>query len=136
MKALDTPVLLAVLHDTAVGRRVLREVRGHEVATTEWNMLELKYLALTTRGPPASLRGDALDRLRRRLTVVQMTQRGVDAGATAIFRSGLATPYAMIWGPLIDSGCTEWITTRAFAPQGSRFPLKVRIIDIGNTKRL
>ena len=67
MKALDTPVLLAMLHDAAGAKELLKSLRGEELATTELNLFELR--ALASEGPRAQResRETALARLRRRV---------------------------------------------------------------------
>jgi predicted nucleic acid-binding protein len=45
MKALDTPVLLAILEGVPAARDLLRRLKGSELATTEANLLELTLLA-------------------------------------------------------------------------------------------
>ena len=44
MKGLDTPVLLAILHDQDGAKALLHSLRGEELATTEINLFELEQL--------------------------------------------------------------------------------------------
>ena len=46
MKALDTPVLLEILHDSPRVKELLKGLRGEELATTEINLFELRLLAV------------------------------------------------------------------------------------------
>jgi len=113
MKALDTPILLALLQGSPRVRDQLRRLRGTELATTEANLLELAYLAASA---PARLRGErltALTRLRQRITVLPIDSRGLEEAirriAGAPSRSPLVT--AML-GALEAYGCEELLTDR------------------------
>ncbi len=129
MKGVDTPVLLALLHDAPSAKDLLKSLRGEEVATTELNLFELR--ALAARGLPAERgrREIALARLRRRITVLPVTAEAVAAAGRFLRAEGRATDYqALVWGTVAAAGCAEWITTRAFAPPKGRLPLKVKVI--------
>jgi predicted nucleic acid-binding protein len=112
VKALDTPVLLALLEGNPRTRQLLRQWRGEEVATSEANLLELALIA--ARGPARERiqRTSALGRLRRRLTVLPIDSR---TGEEMLRRSerGLTasspTVFAMLCA-LETSGCEELVT--------------------------
>jgi hypothetical protein len=129
MKGLDTPVLLEILHDTPASRRLLKTLRGEELATTELNMAELCQIA--SHGPRStrSARLKSLVGLRRRITVVPIT----NAAADELVREAGAHPIPngtgpLIWSALSAAGCGEWFTTRAAAPSRASTKLKVRIL--------
>lgn len=129
MKGLDTPILLAILHDSPSAKDLLKALRGEELATTELNMFELRTLA--TEGPRAQreTRETALARLRRRVTVLPIT--GDSVRASVRFLRGRARAFdcqPLVWGTLAAAGCGEWITTRPFAPPKGPFPFKLKIV--------
>lgn len=129
MKAIDTPVLLSILHDTPAARELLKGLRGEELATTELNMFELKRLAAEGPRSQHDSREGALVRLRRRLTVLPISSDSVrEAGRYLKTQGGRGDYQPLVWGTLSAAGCAEWITTRAFAPPKGTFPFKVRII--------
>jgi predicted nucleic acid-binding protein len=127
MKAIDTPILVDLLCGVPEARALVGSWRDQEVATTELNLFELQLLAET--GPRKSLgrRMGALERLRRRLTVLP-----VDVHAFAVSRSvGSATGRSfapmtrLILSVLLANGCSEWHTTRAVASRGAYGRLKI-----------
>lgn len=129
MKALDTPVLLAILHDSPTGRELLKSLRGEELATTELNLYELR--ATAAGGPPAArtARDTALARLRRRITVLPITAQSVSEAGRYLHGAYRNDPWRpLILGTLAAAGCSEWITTRAYAPAKGKLPFKVRIV--------
>jgi predicted nucleic acid-binding protein len=128
MKALDTPVLLDILHDAHGAKELLQSLHGEEIATTELNLFELRLVAAVGSGPARNLRENALAKLRRRLTVLPVTSDGVAAAGKYLglsSRSGDST--ALVWGVLSAAGCSEWITTKPYAPPKGKFPFRVRI---------
>src|SRR5208283_1659005 len=92
MKGLDTSVLLALLEGERGTRDLLKQLRGVELATTEANLLELSYLA--ARGPPRTqvARRRAVDRLRRKLTVLPIDNRAVEQAGRRLGRGSDKTP--------------------------------------------
>ncbi len=128
MKALDTPVLLEILHGGAAAKELLRSLRGEEVATTEINLFELAVLAAD--GPKAGreVRETALLRLRRRITVLPITAEAVREASRLLRAHSPSEPGSvLVWGALAAAGCGEWVTTRPFAPPQRPRPFKVRI---------
>ena len=113
MKALDTPVLLALLQGSTRVRDQLRRLRGTELATTEANLLELACLAAAAPPKVRAERLATLNRLRQRITVLPIDARGTEeackrlGGATG--RSPLVS--AML-GALEAYGCEEILTDR------------------------
>ena len=129
MKALDTPVLLAILHDIPSARELLKGLRGEELASTELNLYELAVLS--AEGPRARLsaRETAVARLRRRITVLPITAESVRDASRIARAKGSGTGYLpLVWGTLAAAGCSEWITTRPFAPPKGAVPFKIRLI--------
>lgn len=113
MKALDTSVLLALLEGDRAARDLLRKLRGTEIATTEVNMLELAYLAGRASPRSRSHRRDAVDRLRRKLTVLPIDQRAVlEAERRVVKGEGpSSTGVAGMLGALETAGCEELFTS-------------------------
>lgn len=113
MKALDTSVLLALLEGDRSARDLLRKLRDVEVATTEVNFLELAYLA--AHGP-ARVRGrrrEALNRLRRKLTVLPIDPRATAEAENAVLRG--EAPGSPLLGGMLGAleaaGCDELFTS-------------------------
>jgi predicted nucleic acid-binding protein len=129
MKGLDTPVLLAILHDSPPARELLKGLRGEELGTTELNVFELNTLA--GEGPRAHREGreTAIARLRRRITVLPITPESVREASRFLNPKSRTVDYQpLVWGTLSAAGCAEWITTRGFAPPRRGLPFKVRLI--------
>jgi predicted nucleic acid-binding protein len=113
MKALDTSVLLALLHGSKGSRELVHRLRGAEVATTELNLLELG--ALADRGPPRARgqRREAIDRLRRSLTVLPFDSKVADRLARKGRRGAIGGVAPLLQGALAileANGCEELIT--------------------------
>jgi predicted nucleic acid-binding protein len=130
MKALDTPVLLAILHDCPSAKELLKGLRGEELGTTELNMFELKVLAGEGARAVRESRETALARLRRRITVLSVTPDAVrEAGCLLRGKRSILDYQPLVWGTLVAAGCGEWITTKAYAPPKGSLPFKVRIVQ-------
>ncbi|HZY70071.1 MAG TPA: type II toxin-antitoxin system VapC family toxin [Thermoplasmata archaeon] len=132
MKALDTPILLALLRGSPPARQLVRSLSGEELATTEINMFELELLARADRAPGLERRLAALDRLRRKLTVIPIDERAVRhafgrerAGATRPTWS----PNQLILGALVGSGCEEFYTTPKGPGRTGAHRLKLSIVQ-------
>jgi predicted nucleic acid-binding protein len=112
MKGLDTSVLLSLLHGDRGARELATHLRGLEVATTEANLLELSFLAV--RGPPRAraARKGALERLRRRITVLPIDSRAVEQAARRVGKGSEKTPPLVVamLGALEANGCDELYT--------------------------
>lgn len=78
MKGLDTPVLLGILDGSSSIRALLRTLAGEELATTELNMAELAAIAGQGSARGRRERLQALERLRRRITVLPIDRRAVE----------------------------------------------------------
>jgi len=113
MKAFDTSVLLALLEGDRSAKELAHKLRGVEVATTEANLLELAFLA--GKGSPRgrSRRREALDRLRRKVTVLPIDFRAVaEAERRASKGEGPSMPLlAGMLGALETAGCDELFTS-------------------------
>lgn len=132
MKALDTPVLLALLHGARSAKSVISSLSGEELATTEANLLELTAIAV--RGPKGG-RGDrlrALERLRRRLTVLPIDGHGGLEVASRLAPDDAGPPF-LVWamyGALEAHGCAELITETKGRLPGGRWRFKVRRVRL------
>jgi predicted nucleic acid-binding protein len=132
VKALDTTVLLSFLRGSPSARAIIRSLSGEEIATTEVNLYELEAIARQDSGPGRERRLAALDRLRRKLTVLPVDESAVRAGLHHLRgHSGRgALPLVdLILGTLEANGCSEWITTRPL-PRRRDSKLKWRVVDI------
>ncbi len=130
MKGLDTPALLALLEGRPEAKPLLEDASGEELCTTEVNLFELEALA---RGGPSSGRARrlaALDRLRRKLTVLPIDERAARAAALlqAANRGSLAGPTWLFVGALEASGASEILTTPLSGLHQLKLPLKVAIL--------
>ncbi len=109
MKAFDTSVVLALFEGDRSAKDLVRKMKGLEIATTEANLLELAYIA--GRGPAHNLarRHEALDRLRRRLTVLPIDIRAVSEAERRTSRAGakVSPLLAGMLGALEAAGCDE-----------------------------
>ena len=112
MKALDTPVLLALLEGDPKVRAHLKRWRGEELATTETNLLELAVIAGQDASRSRGSRGTALGRLRRRLTVLPLDSRAGDEIQRRVQRGGPLPPATVLGmlAALETSGCEELLT--------------------------
>jgi predicted nucleic acid-binding protein len=129
MKALDTPVLLELLHDSPAAKPLLKSLRGEELACTELNLYELEAIAAEGPKQQRSAREAALARLRRRVTVLPLTGDAAREAARLVrSRPGTSGYLPLAWGALVAAGCSEMITTRGFAPPKGTPPIKVRIV--------
>ena len=119
MKALDTPVLLELLRGRSGVGPILKSLEGDELATTEINLFELDAIARAGPRHGRDQRRAAIDRLRRKLTVLPVDARAVQAaGALSAGRVHEATSSEwLMLGAASAYGCSEWITT-----PGARLP--------------
>ena len=126
MKALDTSVLLALLEGDRSARDLVRKLRDVELATTEGNFLELAYLARHGSPRIRGRRGEALARLRRKLTVLPIDPRAVAEAQTCVLRGeGASSPLLVgILGALEAAGCDELFTSDPHESRG-RWRFKV-----------
>ncbi|MHB8352610.1 MAG: PIN domain-containing protein, partial [Thermoplasmata archaeon] len=114
MKGLDTPVLLDLLRGGSNARRLLKKIGSEEMATTELNLWELTQLACSDRTPGREARIAALERLRRRLTVLPIDVLALGAATRRSVRAtGPPSTEDLMIGSLEAHGGTEWITDRA-----------------------
>jgi len=113
MKALDTPVLLELLRGRPSMGKVLKSLEGEELATTEINLFELEAISRSGPRHGRDQRRAALDRLRRKLTVLPIDARAVQAAialSSGRLRDATATEWLML-GAASAGGCSEWVTT-------------------------
>jgi predicted nucleic acid-binding protein len=131
VKALDTGVLLALLEGSSRARDLMRKLRGTELATTEANLLELGYLAGRATHRETALRLAAIERLRQRLTVLPLGERGVHEATVRLARSGgrLAPSVVAMLGTLESAGCDELLTDDPRSLVGE-WRFKVRAVTV------
>jgi predicted nucleic acid-binding protein len=131
MKALDTPVLLELLRGRATLGPVLKSLEGEELATTEINVFELEAIARAGPRHGRELRRAAIDRLRRKLTILPIDARAVQAAAAmSVGRLHGASPAEwLMLGAAGASGCSEWVTTSATRYPRDLGKLPVRVIS-------
>ena len=130
MKGLDTSVLLGLLEEDAVVRRLLGRLRGVELATTEANLLELELIAAHGSGRQRKARRRALERLRRKITVLPIDARAIDqVGSRLGARSESAAPAVLaMLGALESNGCDELFVRDALPIEG-RWRLRVTKVE-------
>lgn len=130
MKALDTPVLLEILRGRPGATTLLRSLAGEELATTELNLFELEQIARSDSPRGLEKRLAAIERLRRRITVLPIDERAVTS-ACSLSKGGRAaqssTMARLMLGAAAAAGCSEWLTSRAFASAGGLGRLKVKV---------
>ena len=131
MKGLDTPVLLALLEGAPKPRALVRALAGEELATTEVNLFEIELLGRRDRSPGKERRIQALERLRRKLTVLPIDEE-TTRRAAAIAASARQPAPEGTWlclGAAEAHGCSEWITSAAGMPPVSAARIKVTPIE-------
>ncbi|MCI4358256.1 MAG: PIN domain-containing protein [Thermoplasmata archaeon] len=136
MKGLDTPVLLGLLRGDPRVTALLRKWEGEELCTTSVNLFELETIARTGRAPGRERRLAAIERLRRKLTVLPIEERSARLAAQQAARATLAGASSASWlilGALQAGGCNEWATVReACFPDSS--DLKVTVLAPAKSK--
>ncbi len=136
MRGLDTPVLLAFLQGAPKARALIRALAGEEMATTEVNLFELELLARRHSGTGKAHRLQAVERLRRTLTVLPIDEKAAHRAALLAASARQAGPEGS-WLSLAAAeiyGCSEWITTAAAAPPRSGTKLKVSLLERWRSK--
>lgn len=131
MKALDTPVLLRMLRGDERAKALVRAFHGEELATTEWNLLELELALRSDPRPGRERRRAALDQLRRRLTVIPIDESVLRASRE--LRGEPRSPSEVIQFALMAAvksrGGHDWVTSRAAAPARLRGDVRVEFVD-------
>ncbi|MGA7845893.1 MAG: PIN domain-containing protein [Thermoplasmata archaeon] len=136
MKGLDTPVLLGLLDGAPKPRALVRALAGEELATTEVNLFEIEVLGRRDKSPGKERRTQALERLRRKLTVLPIDEESTRRAAT-IAASARQTAPEGTWlclGAAEAHGCSEWITTASGMPPASSARIKIITIERYKTK--
>ncbi len=130
MKALDTSVLLALLHGHPSVKALVKSLSGEELATTEANLLELSAIAAHGAKTARAERMRGLERLRRRITVLPIDGQGGLLAASHL--AGEESPSRLLvwamYGALEAHGCTELITDVKTSLPGGHWRFKVRRI--------
>jgi predicted nucleic acid-binding protein len=136
MKGLDTPVLLGLLEGAPKARALVWALADEELATTEVNLFEIELLGRREKSPGRARRMQALERLRRRLTVLPIDEE-TTRRAAAIAASARQTASEGTWlcvGAAEAHGCTEWITNAAGMPPASAARIKITDIERWKSK--
>jgi predicted nucleic acid-binding protein len=112
VKVLDTPLLVDLLRGRVSVRTLVAQAHGEELATTELNLFELEVLARL--GPRAGRdhRLSAVQRLRRKLTVLPIDERTCQAAAAGLAahpRGGTPVEWLML-GAAKAAGASSWWT--------------------------
>jgi len=112
MKALDTPVLLALLAGEPKALALGRRWRGEELATTEMNLLELSELASRSARKGRASRSAAISRLRRRLTVLPIERAAIEEASRRQIRGERHENLSILamLAALEVAGCDELVT--------------------------
>jgi predicted nucleic acid-binding protein len=131
MKGLDTPVLLALLEGAPKSRALVRALAGEELATTEVNLFEIELLGRREKGPGKERRAQAVDRLRRKLTILPIDEESTRRAATIAASARGAAPEGtwLCVGAAEAHGCSEWITTADGVPPASAARIKITKIE-------
>ena len=131
MKGLDTPVLLGILTGSPSVRPMLNSLAGEEIATTELNMLELAALAAHGSSRVRKERLQALERLRRRVTVLSLDRRVTEAMAVKGGNTKTAGDLHLnaILAAFEAAGCSQVFTDSRSVP--ARGLWKVKVTGIG-----
>jgi predicted nucleic acid-binding protein len=134
MIGLDTPVLLSLLRGESTAKALIRRLEAEEVGTTSINLFELETLARLDSSAGKEHRLAALDRLRRKLTILPIDDRSAATAAGYASKDPSHTVPAANWvilGALEAHGCSEWVTL-----PGSHFPRaskSVRVTILGHS---
>jgi predicted nucleic acid-binding protein len=129
VKALDTSVLVALLEGHPGIRPLLSQLKGVEVATTEANLLELAQLAASGPERQRKPRREAIVRLRRRMTVLAVDARAVDAASAHLAKKPDVSSawIAAMMGALEVAGCEQLFT---LDPAGEFGRWRVRVTQV------
>ncbi len=136
MRALDSSILLALLEGEPGAKTLLKKLRGVEVATTEANLLELSILASQGSERHHRSRREALGKLRRRITVLPIDARAVEAAATHLGKDPKSTGSPLVlamMGALEAGGCEELLTQDPL-PEMDRWKVRVSRVRLRDTK--
>jgi predicted nucleic acid-binding protein len=112
MKVLDTPLLLDLLRGRLDVRTLESHARGEELATTELNIYELEVLARSGPKVGRDRRLAAVQRLRRKLTILPVDERASQlaaAGHAGHLRGGMPMEWLML-GAAKAAGASAWWT--------------------------
>ncbi|MGP8073005.1 MAG: PIN domain-containing protein [Thermoplasmata archaeon] len=135
MKALDSGVLRGILEADPGSKELLRRLRGVEVATTERAMLELSLLAQRSPAKLHVARRTAVERLRRKLTVLPIDARAVAEASRRATGSASAEELWRLaeWGALEASGCDE-LFSQGKPPAQGKWRFKVTRVGVKHPK--
>lgn len=132
MRGLDSPALLAILDGSEKGRALLDDLVGEEACTTEVNLFELETIALQGPARRRSERLAALERLRRRITVLPLDEASSRAAAALARSNPIGQPPSvwMMLGIFEANDCTSVTTSAAARLGGVR--CRPKIINIAS----
>ena len=136
MRGLDTGVLVDLLHGRPAARSLLEESADEELCTTEVNLFELEAIARGDRRAGRERRLAALDRLRRKITVLPIDERAVHAAAllAAAHPRSASTAEYLILGAAEAAGVREWVSDAPLPVPSPPARLKVRAYGGRNSK--
>jgi hypothetical protein len=127
MKALDTPILIDLLRGRPSAIKAIRALSGDELATTELNLFELGLLARANGAAHPEKRLAAVDRLRRKLTVLPVDPRAVRWATEHSSGPGrrISPWMTLMLGAIEANLCSEWIVG---PPRLSTLPRGTRVL--------
>ncbi len=127
MKGLDTPVLLALLAGRASARALFEGKAEEELCTTEINLFELEAIARASPSGGRARRLAALERLRHRITVLPLDDRGAKAAAllASTNPAGVSSTGCLVAGCFLANGASELVTT-----EGAGIPATVSGVKV------
>ncbi|MCI4335624.1 MAG: PIN domain-containing protein [Thermoplasmata archaeon] len=130
MKALDTPVLLAILEGRPEGRGVLRDLAVGEVCTTELNLFELEAMARADSKAARTHRLAAIERLRRKISILAFDERAsrIAARLAADHKGATSSLGWLILGILVANGANELLTTESARYVVGSSPVRIRLV--------
>ncbi len=132
MKGLDTPILLGILDGSPSVRTLLRSLSGEELATTELNMTELAAIAV--HGGPRGRRErlQALERLRRRMTVLPIDRRVTELLSQRAAETRTASDLHLnaIMAAFEAAGCSQVLTDNRTSIPHAVWKVKVTSIAV------
>lgn len=132
VKGVDSGVLRLLLEGDPQSKELLRQWRGVEIATTEATMLGLSADALDAPARLHASRRTALERLRRKITVLPIDRRAVTEASRRLTRPSRGAELLRLaeWGAFEASGCEE-VFTFSPPPPGK---WRVRVAKVTRTK--
>jgi predicted nucleic acid-binding protein len=135
MKALDASVLVALLRGRPEAKALLRSLHGEELCAPQLVLVELEALARLDASPGLERRLAAVEKLRRRLTVLPIEEKGAQIAAKILgaHPRNASLSAALTAGALEAQHVGEWITTPEFAPDRKVGRVRTRVIKMSRS---